>query len=411
MSRLSLLLMLLCTSLAQAAQVVGVRAWGGDDSTRLVLELDGATDFRVSEDSTPGQLVLLLPQGATSIETPRWPAQVGFIDRVLVEGDRRQLKLFIALNRDVEPKIFLLGPNGGYGHRLVVDLRPRDPAMGAPRPAAASPPVAAPKPAPKPMPAVEPPSRSLLGGLFGGNQRGRKMVVTIDAGHGGEDPGAIGKSGTQEKMVTLAIARAVVDYLNRQDGIQAHLTRDSDFFIPLQKRRQIGRYEHKADIFVSVHADSAPNRSARGASVFALSLKGAGTATSRFAQMLAEQENRSDLIGGVAVERDDVGSMLANLLVEGTLKHSLELGGIILRKLTPTVSRLHNHRVEQAGFAVLKEPGMVSLLVETGFISNPDEESRLADPQYQQEVARAIGEGIVTFCQQYPVPGTWFSRD
>lgn len=411
MSRLSLLLMLLCTSLAQAAQVVGVRTWGSDDSTRLVLELDGATEFRVSEDSTPGQLVLLLPQGATSIETPRWPAQVGFIDRVLVEGDRRQLKLFIALNRDVEPKVFLLGPNGSYGHRLVVDLKPREPAVATPRPVTPPPPAAAAKPAPKPAAVAESPSRGLLGGLFGGNQRGRKMVVTIDAGHGGEDPGAIGKNGTQEKMVTLAIARAVVDYLNRQDGIQAHLTRDADFFIPLQKRRQIGRYEHKADIFVSVHADSAPNRSARGASVFALSLKGAGTATSRFAQMLAEQENRSDLIGGVAVERDDVGNMLANLLVEGTLKHSLEMGGIILRKLSPTVSRLHNHRVEQAGFAVLKEPGMVSLLVETGFISNPDEEASLSDPAYQQEVARAIGEGIVTFCQQYPVPGTWFSRD
>lgn len=397
----------LATLPAWSAQIIGARAWSSGDSTRLVLELDGPSDYRLSEDSTPGQLIVTLPKATTRIEGPRWPAGVGLVQASSLNVSERQPRLLIDLNREAQAKVFQLGPSGGYGHRLVVDLAPRDDR----KPVKQAVPVVIPAEV-APPPDVKPePRRGGLASLFTPGGKGRRIVITIDPGHGGEDPGAIGPSGTREKMVTLAIGRAVVDWLNQQDGITANLTRDSDFFIPLQKRRQIGRYEHKADIFVSVHADSAPSRQARGASVFALSIKGVNSATSRFAAQLAEQENKSDLIGGVAAEGDDIGGMLAHLLVEGTLKHSLEMGRLILRRLEPTVGRLHNRAVEQAGFAVLKEPGMVSLLVETGFISNPEEEARLADAGYQQEVARAIGEGIVAFCQQYPVPGTWFARD
>ncbi|HET8731907.1 MAG TPA: N-acetylmuramoyl-L-alanine amidase [Moraxellaceae bacterium] len=242
------------------------------------------------------------------------------------------------------------------------------------------------------------------------SRRYRNIIVAIDAGHGGEDPGAIGQNGTHEKDVTLAIARTLRDRLDAEPGITAVLTRTGDYFIPLQDRRRIARYQHKADIFVSIHADSAPSAAARGASVFALSLKGADTATSRFARMLAERENRADLIGGAAIETEDnvLRNVLADMVVAGSLDHSLHMGRNIIQGLEH-VGNLHSHRVEQAGFAVLKEPGMVSLLVETGFISNPDEEKKLTSRQYQQDIAGAVSAGVVRYCQQYPAPSTYFA--
>lgn len=397
---------------AFAAQIVGVRSWSGDDSTRLVLELDQATDFRVSEESTAGRIIVLLPGAHTTIEGPRWPAQIGALEAMRLDTSARTPRLVLDLKQDAEAKVFALSPNGQYKHRLVIDLLPRNTntvidVVPPSRQKVES------KPAPRPeikvpeAKPVEKPSRG-LGSLF--KSSGRKIVVSIDPGHGGEDPGAIGSLGTYEKHVTLAIARELASYLNDQDGIQAELTRDSDFYIPLQQRRKIGRDQHRADIFVSIHADSAPNRRAHGASVYALSLKGANSATSRFAQQLAEQENKSDLIGGSVAVSDDISGVLAGMLIEGTLKHSLEMGRMILMEMQPLVGKLHSARVEQAGFAVLKEPGMVSLLVETGFISNPDEEQRLADRDYQRELAIKIGKGILNFCRQYPVPGTYFDQ-
>lgn len=400
-----LVFFLCCASLssAYAAKIVGVRSWNGPDSTRLVLELDGSSDYRVSEDSTPGRLIVTLPRASTTIEGPRWPARVGMVDAVRLDATPATPRLVVDLNREAEARVFLLGPSGSYGYRLVIDLSPHSTVIPVAPPVVTQTQAPAPAPTPAPPPENRPrkPSKS----------SGRNIVVTIDPGHGGEDPGAIGRNGNFEKFVTLAIGKAVAAYLNDQDGITARMTRDSDFFIPLQRRRQLARYDQKADIFVSIHADSAPSRQARGASVFALSLKGANTATSRFAQMLAEQENKADLIGGVVAESDDINGVLADMLVEGTLKHSLEMGRIILGEMRPVVNKLHNSNVEQAGFAVLKEPGMVSLLVETGFISNPEEEMQLTDPAYQRELAKAIGEGIINFCRQYPVPGTAFDRN
>lgn len=242
------------------------------------------------------------------------------------------------------------------------------------------------------------------------NKRYRNIVVAIDAGHGGEDPGASGLKGTHEKNITLAMARELEAQLQSEPGITAVLTRSGDYFIPLQDRRRIARYQHKADIFVSIHADAAENRAAKGASVFALSLKGAGTATSRFALMLAERENRSDLIGGAALEKNDdvLRNVLADMVVAGSLEHSLHMARNIIGNLGG-VGSLHSRHVEQAGFAVLKEPGMVSVLVETGFISNPDEEERLNSKAYQHEIAKAVFNGVRRYCVQYPAPGTYFA--
>lgn len=390
------LLMMVVTPL-QASEVVGVRSWDGPEHTRLVLELLAPVNHRVSEESTPGRLVVQLPNTVTRVQAPRWPAQIGAIEAVRFDTSQRVPRLIVELRQPSQARVFALGPGGGYGHRLVIDFTPQTaagPAVVPPAPAAAAAPSTT-------QPAL--PSRRE------GN-RGRDIIVSIDAGHGGEDPGAIGPGGTYEKHVTLAISRALADYLNAQEGVTARLTRDGDFFIPLHQRRRIARHQHKADVFVSIHADSAPNRNAHGASVYALSLQGNAAATSAFARELAEKENKSDLIGGVAPEADSLSGVLADLLMAGTLKHSLEMGRIMLAYMEPAVGRLHSRTVHQAGFAVLREPGMVSLLVETGFLSNAEEERRLAEPGHQRRVAAAIGEGIVHFLRDYPVSGTYFDR-
>ncbi|MDP1541056.1 MAG: N-acetylmuramoyl-L-alanine amidase [Moraxellaceae bacterium] len=383
----SLIALVFCviSGVAAASEIVGVRTWAGPDSTRLVLELSAPINFRVSADSTPGRLVVQLPNARTQLQGPRWPTKEGAIEAARFDVSERQPQLIVELRQPSQANVFALGPSGSYGHRLVVDFSPQRAAV------AASPAV------------VAVPTRR------DGN-RGRDIIVSIDAGHGGEDPGAIGQNGTYEKHVTLAISRAVADYLNAQEGVKALLTRDSDFFIPLQQRRRIARQQHKADIFISIHADSAPNKRAHGASVYALSLQGNNAATSAFARELAEKENKSDLIGGVAPEADSMSGVLADLLMAGTLKHSLEMGNIMLAYMEPVVGRLHSRTVHQAGFAVLREPGMVSLLVETGFISNLEEEQRLANAAHQRRVAASIGEGIMRFCREFPVAGSYFEK-
>ncbi len=233
----------------------------------------------------------------------------------------------------------------------------------------------------------------------------------IDPGHGGEDPGAIGGSGNYEKHVTLAISRKLAEHFRKHPGFRAYLTRDGDYFIPLQDRRKIARNRYKADIFISIHADSAPSPLAKGASVFALSRKGANTASSRFAAALADRENKADQIGGVFMpeSRDSLlASVLADMVVEGSLTHSLQMGSAILGRLDD-LGHLHSKRVEQAGFAVLKEPGMISVLVETGFISNPDEERKLTNPDHQQEIARSVYHGVKAYLEKYPLNGSHFA--
>ncbi len=379
-------LLLAISALANASEIVGVRSWAGPDSTRLVLELSAPLNFRVSEDSTPGRLIVQLPNARTKLQGPRWPTKEGAIEAVRFDTSERQPRLIVELRQASVANVFALGPSGSYGHRVVIDFTPQRAQVTA-----------------TPPPAAVPSRRE-------GN-KGRDIIVSIDPGHGGEDPGAVGQHGNYEKHVTLAISKAVADYLNAQEGVRALLTRDTDYFIPLQQRRRIARQQHKADIFISVHADSAHNKRANGASVYALSLQGNSAATSAFARELAEKENKSDLIGGVAPEADSMSGVLADLLMAGTLKHSLEMGSILLAYMEPVVGRLHSRTVHQAGFAVLKEPGMVSLLVETGFLSNAEEELRLVNPAHQRRVAASIGEGIMRFCREFPVAGSYFDKN
>jgi N-acetylmuramoyl-L-alanine amidase len=234
----------------------------------------------------------------------------------------------------------------------------------------------------------------------------RDVIVAIDAGHGGQDPGATGPSGIREKNVTLAIARVLQAELSKQEGVEAKLVRTGDYFIPLASRRDIARTRLKADLFVSIHADAALARKAKGASVFALSRNGA---TSSLAAMLADRENQADLVGGALEDKDKmVASVIADLALEGAMEHSMKVGSTVLRHLGNTTP-LHKRYIEKAGFAVLKSADFPSILVETGFISNPQEEANLRSQAHQQKLARAITRGVMDYFSGNPPPGTYLA--
>ena len=423
------LILMLASGLALpvlAIDITAVRSWRAPDNTRLVLDLSDPVAYQLSPDSTPARLIIELPDARTAGPIAL-PAAIAPLKSVRLEKSGEGQRLVIDTLQEVTPRVFQLPPNEKYSQRLVVDLLlkvPAPPVSTASTVTEAAPvakvpdqvtsiPVMRPvepvlptvKPVEKPVVSVPEPAPEKPD-----QRRYRNIVVAIDAGHGGEDPGAIGAKGTHEKNVTLAIARELEAMLKAEPGLTAVLTRTGDYFIPLQERRRIARYQHKADIFISIHADAAENRAAKGASVFALSLKGAGTATSRFARMLAERENRSDLIGGASIESGDdtLRNVLADMVVAGSLDHSLHMGRNIIDRLGGLTS-LHSKRVEQAGFAVLKEPGMMSLLVETGFISNPQEEENLISKEHQRELAKAIFEGVLRYNQRYPAPDSYFA--
>lgn len=234
----------------------------------------------------------------------------------------------------------------------------------------------------------------------------RPLVIAIDAGHGGQDPGATGQSGKREKDVTLAIARELARQINATPGLKAYLTRDTDVFIPLNRRAQLAR-QAKADMFVSIHADAAENRSANGSSVYVLSLKGA---SSQRARWLADKENASDLIGGVRLEKTSgtLASVLIDLTQSGQMKASEDAATHVLNGLS-RIGRNHKPHIERANFAVLRTSDMPAMLVETAFISNPDEERRLTDPGYQRQLARAVLDGVNTYFLRQPPPGTLYA--
>ncbi|WP_225876205.1 N-acetylmuramoyl-L-alanine amidase [Lysobacter solisilvae (ex Woo and Kim 2022)] len=234
----------------------------------------------------------------------------------------------------------------------------------------------------------------------------RPLVIAIDAGHGGQDPGATGQNGKREKDVTLAIARELARQINATPGLKAYLTRDNDVFIPLNRRAQLAR-QARADMFVSIHADAAENRAANGSSVYVLSLKGA---SSQRARWLADKENSSDLIGGVRLEKTSgtLASVLIDLTQSGQMKASEDAAAHVLNGLS-RIGRNHKPHVERANFAVLRTSDMPAMLVETAFISNPDEERRLGDPDYQRQLARAVLDGVNTYFVRQPPPGTLYA--
>ncbi len=361
-----------------ANELVDVRSHDGPESTRVVLDTKAQVEYRTFVLDNPDRVVfdLMGVRAAQSFAPPAVTSDV--VRRIRAAVNRPgMLRVVIDLQRKVDVSHFRLAPVGPYGHRLVIDLEPDTPAR---RPARAR--------------VVSPPEGR------------RDIMVAIDAGHGGEDSGAIGTGGIYEKRVVLAIAREIKERLDAARGFAGVLTRKGDYGLPLRKRTEIAR-QMPADIFVSIHADAFKNSRARGASVYALSRRGASSETARW---LAESENRADLIGGfgpVTLEgrSSDLQEVLVDMSMKANLSRSLGLGEAIRREMAG-VARMHKKRVEQAGFAVLKSPDVPSVLVETGFISNAGEARLLASPAHQRKLAGAIAVGIRNWAYAYPPAGT-----
>ncbi|WP_269802952.1 N-acetylmuramoyl-L-alanine amidase [Pseudomonas uvaldensis] len=395
-----LLLTALAVDAVAETKVNSVRLWRAPDNTRLVFDLTGPVQHSVFTLTAPDRLVIDI--NGASLGAPLNVATANTPITAMRSAQRTptDLRVVIDLKKAVTPKSFTLAPNAQYGNRLVVDLfdNPADAAPPPPPPSnVATVPAVPVTPA---EPAIKlPPAPAGK----------RDIIVVIDAGHGGEDPGASGSRGQREKDVVLSIARELQRQVNGMKGFRAELTRTGDYFIPLRGRTEIAR-KKGADLFVSIHADAAPSAAAFGASVFALSDRGA---TSETARWLADSENRSDLIGGAGnVSLDDKDRMLAGVLLDlsmtASLTSSLNVGQKVLSNIG-RVTPLHKQRVEQAGFMVLKSPDIPSILVETGFISNANEASKLTSSSHQQALARSISSGVRQFFQQNPPPGTYIA--
>lgn len=393
------LLAALAAEALAASDVRSVRLWRAPDNTRLVFDLSGPVQHSVFTLAAPDRIVIDVTGAklATSLDQLSL-ANTPITGVRSAQRSAEELRVVIDLSAPVSPKSFTLAPNQQYGHRLVVDLFDQ----GSAPPAAQTPSVAASAP-PVPVTPTQPPPK--LTPVPNGK---RDIVVAIDAGHGGEDPGALSPvKGQYEKNVTLAIARELQRQINAEKGFRGELVRTGDYFIPLRKRTEIAR-KKGADLFVSIHADAAPRSSAFGASVYALSERGA---TSETARWLADAENQSDLIGGAGnVSLDDKDKMLAGVLLDlsmtASLSSSLNVGQKVLSNMG-NITPLHKRRVEQAGFMVLKSPDIPSILVETGFISNPNEAKKLHTASHQQALARSITTGVKQFFHENPPPGTY----
>ncbi len=435
----SLALLLGPAEIAFGASIVAVRVWPADEYTRVTLESDTALQARHFMIESPQRLVI----DVDGLElSPALREIVGKIrsDDPYIAGVRigqnqpRVVRLVLDLKRPIAPQLFTLDPVAAYQHRLVFDLKPTDPPdpllalikdkeaaeqqaaqsvqdalgefIGKMGPAqdegAPPPPVIAALPSPMPpastvqqtpAPSDSAPTRALQ------RRIDRLIIVALDPGHGGEDPGAIGPNGLREKDVVLAVALQLRDKINQLPNMRAMLTRDEDYFVPLNERVRKAR-RVQADLFVSIHADAFITPKARGASVYALSERGA---TSTAARWMASRENAADVVGGANLKATDA-TVLRTLLDMSTtaqIKDSLHVGREVLGQIGK-VGRLHKVDVEQAGFAVLKAPDIPSILVETAFISNPEEEAKLSDPRYQAELVQALSVGIKRYFAKNP---------
>jgi N-acetylmuramoyl-L-alanine amidase len=391
--------------------LLAVRVWPADEYTRVTLELDADVRFSHFTLEAPDRLVIDIEGIAFNAVLKGLADKVAANDpyiRLLRAGQHKPdiVRLVMELKTRVKPQVFTLKPVGDYGYRLVLDVYPEipvDPLLAllqeqrdkhyppgeeihlddAPpeenpaRPAKNSTANAATS---KPASALK-----------------HRITITLDPGHGGEDPGAIGRRGNREKTVTLAIARRLKTKLERDSNVRVALTRDGDFFVPLGTRIQKAR-RVQSDLFVSIHADAWIKPEARGSSVFVLSEKGASSSAARW---LAQKENNADLVGGVNINVKDpfLARTLLDLSQTATKNDSLRLAKLVLGELGG-VNRLHRESVEQAGFAVLKAPDIPSILVETAFISNPEEERKLTDEKYQDQLAEALARGILRYLTQ-----------
>ena len=377
-------LLLPLLALAGPAEISGARLWIAPDQTQLVIDANAPLEHKIFPVTAPDRLIIDIPDARVTGKLPlAEPADL------LVKGvrsgllDNGQLRIVIDLKQAVRAKSFVLEPNERYGHRLVVDMAPKGDKPRAGNPPTGSKPVA------------------------GGQQGPRDLIIAIDPGHGGEDPGAIGAGGTREKDITLAIGRKLANLVNREAGMRAVLIRDGDYYLSLNKRIELS-LQQDADLFVSLHADAYVDQGAGGSSVFILASEGA---TSRQADWLAERENSADRIGGIDLtdKTQALSKTLWEMAQRGTLEHSDLAASAVLNNLHQ-VGAVHHEQVQKAGFAVLKVPNIPSLLVETAFISNPDEEKYLTSGEFQARFAGALLGGIKAYFTAYPPPDTRWAK-
>ncbi len=369
----------LATFGAQAAQLKGITLVENESGTRAVLDLSGPVDYKIFTLANPNRLVLDL-SGSSLAGGFKAPAPNGVVASVRTgKPADNDLRVVLDLGREVKPRSRI--EREGNSARLVLELFTETTAVAG-------------KPAP---------ARTLQDVIGSGE---RKLIIAIDAGHGGKDPGAVGPSRKYEKDITLAVARELATQINADPGMQAFLVRDRDVFIPLEQRYMIAR-EAQADLFISVHADAAHNRAASGASVYVLSLRGASSEAARW---LADQENAADLVGGVELDARDknLAAVLLDLSQNATMRVSDDVASEVLAALKQ-VGKAHKPQIERANFVVLRSPDVPSMLVETGFISNPGEEAKLSDPAYRSRMAAAIVSGVRSYFANQAPPGTWYA--
>jgi N-acetylmuramoyl-L-alanine amidase len=423
----TLLLSVTVPTRANAAQILAVRVWPADDYTRVTLENDTdlkATHFIVKD---PERMVVDIEGLELNPTLKSLVAKIQsndpYIKQVRVGQNRPNVvRLVFDLKEEVTPQVFTLPPAGNYKHRLIFDLYPVKPVdpiaamiekgdwSGDDKVAAAPTPASSPKeqleqlkPDLKAEPREELKAELKTAEAQTRTDKNGKMVrmltIALDPGHGGEDPGASGKNGSREKDIVLSIAKRLKAKLEEQPNVRVMLTRDGDYFVPLGTRVDKAR-KVQADLFVSIHADAFVQPTARGSSVFVLSEKGA---TSSAARWLADKENSADTIGGVNVKSHDkqLASVLFDLSTTAQINDSMKLGRSVLGEIGG-INRLHKGSVEQAGFAVLKAPDIPSILIETAFISNPEEEAKLLDDAYQNKLADAIVTGIRRYFAKNP---------
>ncbi|AYQ29050.1 MULTISPECIES: N-acetylmuramoyl-L-alanine amidase [unclassified Polaromonas] len=437
----SVVLLLGVQHIARGATIVAVRVWPSKDYTRLTIESDGEIKARQFFVAEPPRLAVDI-EGIDLIPALRELVAKVKSDDPNISGIRvgqnapGVVRLVIDLKQPILPQVFTLPPVAAYQYRLVFDLYPTqvaDPlealiaekladkqagASSSPSPTTGSDPIAdliakqsgkqeGSKPPPAavaekdkdktPGPGGARPSPEAA--LIARNKTDRLVIVALDPGHGGEDPGAVGPGGTREKDVVLQIAHRLRDRINSQPNMRAYLTRDADFFVPLHVRVQKAR-RVQADLFISIHADAFFTARPQGASIFALSEKGASSSAARW---IADKENSADLVGGINVKAKDaqVQKALLDMSTTAQINDSLKLGSAMLGEIG-NVGKLHKPKVEQAGFAVLKAPDIPSVLVETAFISNPDEEAKLRSDEYQTQLADALMRGISRYFAKNP---------
>ncbi|WP_323845861.1 N-acetylmuramoyl-L-alanine amidase [Microbulbifer magnicolonia] len=376
---LGLVAMLMLALPVSAVEVEGVRLWRAPDHTRLVFDLSGPTEHKLFTLNGPHRVVVDVADTTLAAQLDALELENTPIERVRHgRQDKKDLRVVLDLKQQTRPRSFALRRHGDLPDRLVIDLYDE----------------------------VENEEKTLQQ-----VSRERDIVIAIDAGHGGEDPGALGPGGLREKDVVLAIARQLHKAIDGRRGFKAQLVRSGDYYVAHRERVNRGR-QMRADLFVSIHADAFTRKDARGAGVYAVSTRGATSETARF---LAQRENESDLIGGAGSlnlgDKDDtLAGVLLDLSMTATMNASLDIGASVLSQLG-SITHLHKKRVEQANFAVLRSPDVPSILVETGFITNPQEARQLRDPAFQRRLAQKLSDGIVAHFTSRPPAGSWLAAN